>query len=249
MTSKKGSKGSNTSGLTALKIGSRVRCTDDGVEGRITWANGVAVKVQWDDGEQVIWRRDSLAERPIEILGGFGEERHAATSLEQVDEGQNNFAEVPNVEPPPVPQTVEGDTAGPEQPAANTSVPAAEPATVDPVPPTHELDEGQAAPVTPDATAETTVPAKQRRKNAAPPKEKKLSALDAAAQVLAEIGQAMTCQEIIAAMAEKGYWKSPGGLTPAATLYSAILKEITTKGAASRFVKTDRGKFARTGVA
>jgi hypothetical protein len=27
---------------------------------------------------------------------------------------------------------------------------------------------------------------------------------------------------------------------------AAILRELTTKGAASRFVKTERGKFART---
>ena len=46
-----------------LKVGSRVRCTDDGVEGRITWANATVVKIQWNDGEQVTWRRDSLADR------------------------------------------------------------------------------------------------------------------------------------------------------------------------------------------
>src|SRR5450755_1994612 len=56
-------------GLQTLKIGSRVRCTDDQAEGRIVWANGVSVKITWDDGEQVTWRRDSLAGRPIEILG------------------------------------------------------------------------------------------------------------------------------------------------------------------------------------
>jgi hypothetical protein len=47
-------------------------------------------------------------------------------------------------------------------------------------------------------------------------------------------------------MAQKGYWSSPGGKTPASTLYSGILKEITTKGKESRFKKTDRGRFART---
>jgi hypothetical protein len=77
-------------------------------------------------------------------------------------------------------------------------------------------------------------------------KEKKLSALDAAAKVLAEEGRPMTCQEMIDAMAAKGYWTSPGGKTPAATLYSALLRELA-KGAASRFVKTERGKFSRQG--
>jgi hypothetical protein len=77
-----------------------------------------------------------------------------------------------------------------------------------------------------------------------PKGHKKLSALDAAAKVLAEAGQPMNCQEMISAMARKGYWTSPGGKTPAATLYSAILRELTVKGDA-RFVKTERGKFAR----
>ena len=74
-------------------------------------------------------------------------------------------------------------------------------------------------------------------------KEKKLSALDAAAKVLGETGQAMTCQEMIAQMTAKGYWNSPKGRTPAATLYSAVLREIAAKGKEARFVKTERGKF------
>jgi hypothetical protein len=75
---------------------------------------------------------------------------------------------------------------------------------------------------------------------------KKLSAIDAAAKVLAETGQPMGCKEMIEAMAQKGYWSSPGGKTPASTLYSGITKEIATKGKESRFKKTDRGRFART---
>jgi hypothetical protein len=77
-------------------------------------------------------------------------------------------------------------------------------------------------------------------------KPKKLGCLDAAAKVLDENGQAMNCQEMIEAMAAKGYWTSPGGKTPHATLYSAILREITTKAKESRFVKSERGKFALT---
>jgi hypothetical protein len=83
----------------------------------------------------------------------------------------------------------------------------------------------------------------------AEPKAKKLSALDAAAKVLAEAGAAMTCPEMIAVMSAKGYWTSPGGKTPAATLYSAILRETQTKGDAARFRKAERGKFAHAGVA
>jgi hypothetical protein len=93
------------------------------------------------------------------------------------------------------------------------------------------------APVPEAAPAEQATPVVE-------PKAKKLSALDAAARVLAEAGTALTCQEMIAAMAAKGYWTSPGGKTPAATLYSAILRELQTKGEKARFRKTERGKFA-----
>jgi hypothetical protein len=72
---------------------------------------------------------------------------------------------------------------------------------------------------------------------------KKLSAIDAAARVLTEEGRPMTCQEMIDAMATKGYWQSPGGKTPAATLYSSILREQKVRGAEARFVKAARGKF------
>ena len=71
----------------------------------------------------------------------------------------------------------------------------------------------------------------------------KLSALDAAAKVLQEAGQPMNCQEMIQAMADKGYWTSPAGQTPAATLYSSILRELKAKGKQARFQKTARGQF------
>src|SRR5262249_9421734 len=51
---------------------------------------------------------------------------------------------------------------------------------------------------------------------------KKLSALDAAAVVLGESDRAMNCQDLIAAMAARGYWSSPKGRTPAGTLYAAL---------------------------
>jgi hypothetical protein len=74
--------------------------------------------------------------------------------------------------------------------------------------------------------------------------DKPLSALAAAVRVLTETRQPMTCPELVAAMAEKGYWTSPAGKTPAATLYAAILREIHTKKDQARFRKTERGKFA-----
>jgi hypothetical protein len=79
----------------------------------------------------------------------------------------------------------------------------------------------------------------------APPTEanQRLSALDAAAKVLAEADQPMRCTELIAAMTAKGYWTSPAGKTPASTLYAALLRELRTKQDQARFRKTERGKF------
>jgi hypothetical protein len=86
----------------------------------------------------------------------------------------------------------------------------------------------------------TKAPAKAKK----PKADGRMSALDAAAKVLAESGEPMTTREMIEAMATKGYWTSPGGATPDRTLYSALLREINTKGNEARFVKTERGKFA-----
>jgi hypothetical protein len=321
--SKKKNKATTSGNLPALKIGSRVRCTDDRVEGHIVWANAVSVKIEWTDGEKVTWRRDALASKPFEIIDPDADEQ-PATALE------------PNTEPPSVPTGAELVTAHEEtttveeQPTPTSEVPPAEPTanppapetspeaphtTAEPVPteavapavpspfgeaitwnvldaspdsetyrkvvgsvtavtlgdaqaaakavyatphivqaPETPAPEGSAAkaavteqPVstTADATAPTAAKPKRQRKAAAEPKEKKPSALDAAAKVLAEEGRPMTCKEMITEMAAKGYWASAGGQTPDATLYSAILRELATKGDQARFVKTERGKFAR----
>jgi hypothetical protein len=79
-----------------------------------------------------------------------------------------------------------------------------------------------------------------------PAKEKKpkaMSCLDAAAAVLKDKGEPMRCVDMVAAMKEKGLWET-NAPTPAATLYSAVLREIGKKGANARFEKTDRGHFA-----
>ena len=78
----------------------------------------------------------------------------------------------------------------------------------------------------------------------APRKRTGMSQLDAAAKVLGEAKKPMNTKEMVEAMGAKGYWKSPGGKTPHATLYSAILREIAKKGKDARFKKTDRGQFA-----
>jgi hypothetical protein len=72
--------------------------------------------------------------------------------------------------------------------------------------------------------------------------EKRLSCVAAALKVLGESSDPMNAQELITAMETKGYWTSPGGKTPHATLYSAILRDLA-RGDESRFVKTERGRF------
>lgn len=87
---------------------------------------------------------------------------------------------------------------------------------------------------------------KSRAKKAKAEKPKRTSALDAAALVLADTGEPMNAKEIVETALAKGYWKSPKGKTPHATLYSAMLREIIAKGDTARFRKTERGKFVRT---
>ncbi len=78
-------------------------------------------------------------------------------------------------------------------------------------------------------------------------KPKRVSAIDAAAQVLQKRGEPMNARDLIAAMTKQGLWTSPNGKTPHATLYAAMLREIGTKGGKARFKKVDRGLFAYAG--
>ena len=226
--------------LPTLKIGSRVRCSDDGVTGRIVWANAVAVKIRWDDGEQVTWRRDSLVDRPIEILAHSDSQDPATSPAESAVSKQ--------------PERMELSQAASEMVAT-----APAPTAVEPSAPALELAVAAPASLATEANAVAigswsepepmSVTPRRQQQASDGPREKKLSALDAAAKVLSETGQAMTCPELIAAMAAKGYWSSPKGRTPSSTLYAALLRELQTKGAASRFVKTARGQFALCGGA
>ncbi len=46
---------------------------------------------------------------------------------------------------------------------------------------------------------------------------------------------------------EQGLWTSPGGKTPHASLYAAIIREISAKGKDARFAKKERGLFVPMG--
>jgi hypothetical protein len=146
--------------------------------------------------------------------------------------------------------------AAPQEIAATPQLPVVEP-TANPVATdaTVANDAATAAQetTTPAATPATTPvpeasPERPARKPKAPKGESgKMSGLDAAALVLKEKGEPMTCGAMIETMLAKGLW-STNGKTPASTLYSAILREIDTKPGASRFVKTGRGTFGLTGT-
>jgi hypothetical protein len=84
--------------------------------------------------------------------------------------------------------------------------------------------------------------AKAKKKKPAEPSrtKEKLTALGAAARVLAETQEPMSCPELIAAMAAKRYRSSPTGKTPQATLSAAIQREIELKKNQSRLKKRPR---------
>jgi len=74
---------------------------------------------------------------------------------------------------------------------------------------------------------------------------KAMSLLDAAAHILSlGAGNPMRCKDIVDLAVKRQLWTPRKGKTPASTLYAAILREISTKGTDSRFVKTERGRFA-----
>ena len=76
--------------------------------------------------------------------------------------------------------------------------------------------------------------------------EPRSSGLSGAYRVLKEAGKPLNCKAMVGMMLDKGYWKTEGK-TPWATLYSAILREITLKKTDSRFKKAGRGLFALSG--
>ena len=74
-----------------------------------------------------------------------------------------------------------------------------------------------------------------------PRPEKKLSLLNAAAQVLAACREPMNCKKIIAKAVEMGLWIPTEAKTPEQTLYSGIFREIKT-AAEPRFKKSETRK-------
>jgi len=92
-----------------------------------------------------------------------------------------------------------------------------------------------------------TVQKTQKRAKLEKRSEERLSALDAAERVLKDRKKPMHVGELIDEMAKRKLWESPGGKTPTATLFAAMLREIAVKGSDSRFSKMDRGLFGLKG--
>ncbi len=70
-----------------------------------------------------------------------------------------------------------------------------------------------------------------------------LSGLDAAHKVLTEAGRPMNVREIFETAMQNGYCNLKGA-TPVLTISAAIQREVSVKGADSRFIKVERGLFA-----
>ncbi|MCC7435730.1 MAG: winged helix-turn-helix domain-containing protein [Methanoregulaceae archaeon] len=102
--------------------------------------------------------------------------------------------------------------------------------------------DGKPAPKGKEKAAKTAKPPKAPKEA----KPKRVSALNAAAQVLASSQVPMRAKELTAAMEKKGLWTSPGGKTPHATLYAAMIREIAALGDKARFKKHERGVFVAT---
>jgi hypothetical protein len=221
---------------TNIKLGTRVRHLEDGALGRIVWANASAVKIEWADGKRVTWKRAELGIKGVAVIS----QDEGAES----QEGESTTVETPTARetPEPAETAPAAEAAAAVTPTASDEAPApaatAESAT--PTEPTAELSAPE-----PSAEAKPAKKARNRKPKAETAAPQKTSALDAAAKVLGEEMRPMSTKELIGLMAAKGYWTSPGGKTPAATLYSAILRELDSKGDAARFVKVGKGQFAR----
>ena len=100
------------------------------------------------------------------------------------------------------------------------------------------------SPATDQASNSIAKPERSKPERAKPQRGKRVSALDAAFTLLSGSESPMSAKDLVAAAAARGLWSSPGGKTPEATLYAAILREINAKGDKSRFKKTARGLFA-----
>ena len=120
----------------------------------------------------------------------------------------------------------EPEAKAPEAEAPKTEAAApAEPETEVPETDAAATDEPEAdAPETEDEEDNAVNPAPES--GSGPRPAKKLSLLNAAAQVLATCREPMNCKEIVAKAVELGLWVHTGAKTPEQTLYGGIFREM-----------------------
>jgi hypothetical protein len=146
--------------------------------------------------------------------------------------------------------------AAPASPAAATSAPKAPRAKPTPGATKRTVAGTKAAPANAKpkaadaANPPKAAPARKPATGATRPRAKaRMSALDAAAQVLVGLpskaaAEGLSAGELIERMARERLWVSPGGKTPAATLYAAMVREISKRKDESRFRRPAPGRFA-----
>jgi hypothetical protein len=248
-----------TRAVKDLGIGDLIQV--EGFEGDLTIRSARKIKKVVDAGKLEVTlvapdgQTETMALAPDEQVQVVGKDARGGkakgTAQKAQSKGKGKTKGKAKAKAKPQPEAEKLATPAPEPAGERAVAPAPEPAAeTAPAPEPERVTEPAGAPAPQPQAAEASAPQaaartpKRSRRQQKVEGEKKLSALDAAAKVLGETGQAMTSQELIGAMAAKGYWTSPGGKTPHATLYAAMLREITTKGDGARFVKTQRGKFA-----
>ena len=142
--------------------------------------------------------------------------------------------------------------AEPEAPAAEateaeaTEAEATEPEAEAPAAPaTASADEPETEAEAPAAEEEEDNAVNPAPESGSGPRpEKKLSLLNAAAQVLAACRTPMNCKEMIAKAVEMGLWTPTGAKTPEQTLYSGIFREIkSTEEPRFKKSETRKGSF------
>ena len=128
---------------------------------------------------------------------------------------------------------IERIVAGPETKAPETEKTAA-PEPEAKAPEAEAPKTEAAAPAEPETEVPETEDEEDNAVNPAPESgsgprpAKKLSLLNAAAQVLATCREPMNCKEIVAKAVELGLWVHTGAKTPEQTLYGGIFREIKT---------------------
>ena len=81
----------------------------------------------------------------------------------------------------------------------------------------------------------------------APRKEKKLSLMDAAVEVLKQSGEPMNTREMVKAATDSGLWIPTDCKTPEQTLYGSIFREMKIKENPRIVKSTVKGKFEYAG--